>query len=109
MRIFVLGQWAVLAHVHEDDVGVQGAGLGEGGGPVGGLADDLDAVLRVEHHAEPHAHERLIVGQHHGDRRPFGPAGGGAHRGSFHGEVPSSFSSQRRTARTRHPVAVGPA
>ena len=97
------------AHIHEDDVGAQRTRLGQGRGAVGGLADDLNAVLGVENHAEAHAHERLVVGQHHRDRRIPGSFGGGVHSGSCHGEVPSSSSSQRRTARTRHPVAVGPA
>ena len=97
------------AHIHEDDAGAQRTRLGQGRGAVGGLADDLNAVLGVENHAEAHAHERLVVGQHHRDRRIPGSFGGGVHSGSCHGEVPSSSSSQRRTARTRHPVAVGPA
>ncbi len=39
----------------------------EGGRAVVGLADDLDVVLGVEEHAEPGAHERLVVGQHDPD------------------------------------------
>ena len=106
------------AHVHEDDVGVQGPGLGQGGGPVGGLADDSDVLLGLQHHAEAHAHERLVVGKHDADRagdlagalRPARLEGvAAAHRGVCHEKVPSSCSSQRRTARTRQPVGVGPA
>ena len=106
------------AHVHEDDVGVQGPGLGQGGGAVGGLADDGDVLLGLQHHAEAHAHERLVVGEHDADRaadlagalRPDGLEGvAAAHRGVCHEKVPSSCSSQRRTARTRQPVGVGPA
>ena len=100
------------ADVHEDDVRLEGAGLREGGGAVGGLAHDLDPVLGVEDHAEPHAHERLVVGEDDRHRPPAGSAGSGlvtGHIGICHGVVPSSSSSQRSTARTLQPVSVGPA
>ena len=50
------------ADVHQDDVGLQPLGLLDGVEAVGGLADDLEVVLGVEDHAEPGAHERLVVG-----------------------------------------------
>ena len=97
---------------------MQGLGLGQGGGSIGGLADDGDVLLGLQHHAKAHAHEGLVVGEHDADRSadlsgPLGPTGldglAVTHRGICHEEVPSSCSSQRRTARTRQPVGVGPA
>ena len=41
---------------------------------VGGLADHLDVGLRVEDHAEPGAHDLLVVGDDHPDRHRPGPA-----------------------------------
>ena len=51
--------------VEEAHVGPDAAGERHRLGAVGGLADDLDVGLRVEDHAEPGAHELLVVGDEH--------------------------------------------
>ena len=51
--------------VEEAHVGPDAARERHGFRAVGGLADDLDAGLRVEDHAEPRAHELLVVGDEH--------------------------------------------
>ena len=48
--------------VHQHDLRTQAASLGDDLEAVGGLAHDLDVLLRVENHAEAVTHERLIVG-----------------------------------------------
>ena len=55
------------ADVHQHDVGLQPRGLLDGVEPVGRLADHLEVVLGVEDHAEPGAHERLVVGDQQAD------------------------------------------
>ncbi len=55
------------ADVHQHDVGLQVPGLRDRVEAVGGLADDLQIVLGVEDHAEPGAHERLVVGDQQAD------------------------------------------
>ena len=64
------------ADVHEDDVGVQGAGLGEGHLAVTGLTDDLDVGLGLQDEPEPGAQQRLVVHQQDADRHVRGPAVG---------------------------------
>src|SRR6202020_2290943 len=49
--------------VHEHHVGTQRGAHGDGGGPVGGLADHLDVVFGVEHQAATHPDERMVVDQ----------------------------------------------
>src|SRR5690606_6131485 len=51
------------AHVHEDDVRTQRDRLAHGGATVVRLADHLEIVLGLEHHAKAHADERLVVGE----------------------------------------------
>jgi hypothetical protein len=55
------------AHVHQHDVGPQLGGARHGHGAICGLADNLDVGLRGEDHAEPGAHQRLVVGDQHAD------------------------------------------
>ena len=57
------------ADVHEHDVGRQFARERDRLGAVGGLAHDLEVGRRVDEHAEAAAHERLVVGDEHADRR----------------------------------------
>jgi hypothetical protein len=38
------------------------------GAAIGGVADDLDAVLRLEHHAQTIADHGVVVGKNHPDR-----------------------------------------
>jgi hypothetical protein len=49
---------ASLRHpnVHQDDIGLQAEGLGDGVRAVGRLAGHLDVLLGVEDHAEARAH-----------------------------------------------------
>ena len=53
--------------VHQHHVGLAPAREIDRRRPVPGLADDLDAGLRLEDRAEAGAHERLIVGDEHAD------------------------------------------
>ena len=44
-------------------------GLGDRLAAVAGLADDLDVGLGLEDHAEPRAHQALVVGEQDADHR----------------------------------------
>jgi hypothetical protein len=57
-------------HVHQDDVGEQGRGLGHRFGAVGRLADHLDVRLLAEDHLETTAEERVVVDDEDADRLP---------------------------------------
>ena len=76
----VAGRLEAVHHRHPDveqaHVGPEAPRERDRLGAVGGLADDLDVGLRVEDHAEPRAHEVLVVGdQHaHASRRPSLPS-----------------------------------
>ena len=52
-----------------DEVGRAAAGQRDGLDAVGGLADDLDVGLGLEDRPQPAAHDRLVVGEQHADRR----------------------------------------
>jgi hypothetical protein len=106
--------------VHQHDVGVQGGDLAQGLGPVARLADDGEVVLVVEHQAEAHPQQRLVVHQQDADRRRCGAVGGGGHAGSSVGVAasagaasagagPSGTSSVRSSTCTRQPPRYGPA
>src|SRR5205823_11067274 len=56
------------ADVHQHDVGLQRADLVDRLASVGGLPDHLHRRLGVEDHAEPGAHERLVVDQQDADQ-----------------------------------------
>ena len=56
------------ADVHQHDRRAPPAGEVDGSEAVRGLADDREARLRLEDRAEPRPHERLVVGDQHGDR-----------------------------------------
>src|SRR5713226_4793132 len=56
------------ADVHEDDVGHGLLCLGEGLGPVAGLADDVDVLLDLQDHLQPTAEQRVVVDDDHADR-----------------------------------------
>ena len=53
--------------VHEHDVGGELLGLGDGVLAVLGLADDLDALLGLEHHDQPAAEQGVVVTDQHPD------------------------------------------
>jgi hypothetical protein len=53
--------------VHEHHVGTQRGAHGDGGRPIGGLADHLEIVFGVEYQAEAHPDERMVVDQEHAD------------------------------------------
>ena len=53
--------------VEHGDVGAQGVSLGDGLRAGGGLADDLDVVLEIEHLGERHPDQVLVVGQQDAD------------------------------------------
>ena len=55
------------ADVHQHDVGPLAQHDLDRLGAVAGLADDVDVGRRAQQHAEPAAHQRLIVGDDHGD------------------------------------------
>ena len=55
--------------VEHGHVGTRRAGSGEGLGAVGGLGDDLEVVLEVEHLGEGAADQVLVVGEQHADHR----------------------------------------
>ncbi len=55
------------AHVHQHHVGPVELDEADGVGAVGRLADDLDAVLRLEDHPETLAQQGLVVRQHDTD------------------------------------------
>jgi hypothetical protein len=55
------------ADVHEHDVGREAPGAVDRLAPRGRLADDLDVGLRVQHHAEAGAGERVIVDEQDAD------------------------------------------
>ena len=75
-------------------------------GAVGRLADHLDVGLRVEDHAEPGAHELLVVGDEHADGHVVHPARGStavtAHPPP--GAGPASQVPPSRVARSIIPV-----
>ena len=55
--------------VHQDDVGAGPRGSVDRRRAVAGLADDVEVGLGVDHHAEPGAHQRLVVDEDDADRR----------------------------------------
>src|SRR5262249_1504833 len=89
------------AHVHEDHVGAQTGGLGDGLPAVHGLADDLDVGLGVQQHGEPGPHHALVVGHHHADRH----AASSGSWSSSEGLAPSGSPAGTRTPLS----AAGPA
>jgi hypothetical protein len=54
--------------VHEDDVGLKLGGPRHRLLAIGGLTDDLDAVLELEERAQALAHHRVVVDDHDADR-----------------------------------------
>jgi len=54
--------------VHQDDVGTSPARELDGVATVDRLADDVEVGLQLEDRAKARAHERLVVGDQHGDR-----------------------------------------
>ena len=69
-------------HVHHDHVGMPALEPPDGVGAVDRLAHHLEVGLGLEDHAEPPAHQRLIVGDHHPDRRAVAHAVGPPSYGS---------------------------
>ena len=67
------------AHVHQHDVGIELGGQAHGLAAVARLADDDEVVLRLEHHAEAHPQERLVVDEQDA-RRHASPDGGSSER-----------------------------
>src|SRR6185312_15227473 len=63
--------------VHQDHVRPQQAGQPDGLGPVGGLADDLEAGLVAEHPGQAVTDDRVVVGDQQPDDR--GAVVGGGH------------------------------
>ena len=53
--------------VHQHHVGTQRGAHGDGGGPVGGLANHLDIGFALEDQAEAHPDEGVVVDQEHAD------------------------------------------
>jgi hypothetical protein len=53
------------AHIHENDVRGQRAGLLDGAAAVARLADDLDRLVAREHRLEAGAHEVVVVDEEH--------------------------------------------
>jgi len=85
------------AHVHHHHVGLEVGGHGDGLQPVGGLADDRQAVV-LQQATQRSAHGRGVIGDQHPWRqgRPGGWAGLLAHRRIVPGPVAGSRPPRRR-------------
>jgi hypothetical protein len=90
--------------IQHDDVGVQADGRLDRLPPGRREADDLDRGHRRQQRGQPAAHDRVVVGQHHGDR--VGDRVGGAHGAPD----PEPAGHSGSSARTRPPPpGPGPA
>ncbi len=86
------------AHVHQRHVRPQRLRLGDRLEPVGGLAGDVQVGLTLDHHAERHPHQLLVVDQQ--DRR--------AHRTASSRRATGCVSVCRRRCTRQPPSSVGP-
>lgn len=55
------------SQVHEENVGFQQEGTGDGFGAVGGFADKCDVGLHAEHSGEPGTDDGMVVSEHDSD------------------------------------------
>src|SRR5207253_11465556 len=60
------------ADVHEDDVGLQAPGCGDGLDPVARLANDAEVRLALQDQAQAAAHQHLVVDEKQADGRRAG-------------------------------------